>query len=167
MTTADNCDREAWLAEGNAKQARKRVAVKALITDTAGRVLLVNPTYKEDWDLPGGMAEANEAPTDALKRELNEELDLHLTVGRLLALEWIGPYGPWDDQLTFLFDCGTLDNDEITAITITDAEIAEYRFFPPAEALRALRADIAQRLSRAIRTCDTERVDYTETWKHD
>ncbi|MGX7828983.1 hypothetical protein ACTG9Q_28240 [Actinokineospora sp. 24-640] len=35
--------RFAYLAEGNAKQARKRVAADLLIRDEAGRVLLVNP----------------------------------------------------------------------------------------------------------------------------
>ncbi|HUR02170.1 MAG TPA: NUDIX hydrolase, partial [Nonomuraea sp.] len=54
-------DPAAWrahLAEGNARQARKRVGVDALIRDHHGRVLLVDPTYKPDWDVPGGMAEA-------------------------------------------------------------------------------------------------------------
>lgn len=52
----------AYLAEGNARQARKRVAAKVLIRGEARRALLVNPTYKEYCDLPGSMAEANEPP---------------------------------------------------------------------------------------------------------
>jgi 8-oxo-dGTP pyrophosphatase MutT (NUDIX family) len=159
--TGEN-DREAWLAEGNAKQARKRVAAKELITDEAGRVLLVNPTYKEDWDLPGGMAEANEPPTQALAREIYEELNLHIAVGRLLALDWIGPHGPWDDQLTFLFDCGSLTGAQIGEITLTDAEISEYRLFRPDEALQSLRADVAERLARAIQTRNSGHTQYTE-----
>ena len=57
-----------YLAEGNAKQARKRVASKVLIRDQSNRPLLVNPTYKEYWDIPGGMAEANESPRSAARR---------------------------------------------------------------------------------------------------
>ena len=53
----DDEARFAYLAEGNAKQARKRVAADLLIRDEAGHVLLVNPTYKDNWDLPGGMVE--------------------------------------------------------------------------------------------------------------
>ncbi len=40
-------DPEAWnayLAEGNATQPRKRVAADLLLRDVEGRVLLVNPT---------------------------------------------------------------------------------------------------------------------------
>ena len=58
-------DPEAWqqhLAEGNAKQPRKRVGADAILRDSYGRILLVDPDYKPDWDLPGGMVEANEPP---------------------------------------------------------------------------------------------------------
>src|SRR4051812_23503587 len=77
--TEDDAARFAYLAEGNAKQARKRVAADVLITDRVGRVLLVDPTYKEGWDIPGGMVEANEPPRVAAERELREELGLTLT----------------------------------------------------------------------------------------
>jgi ADP-ribose pyrophosphatase YjhB (NUDIX family) len=48
---------EAWnayLAEGDAKQARKRVSVDVLLRDQRGRILLVDPQYKPDWNIPGG-----------------------------------------------------------------------------------------------------------------
>ncbi|WP_412102692.1 NUDIX domain-containing protein [Plantactinospora sp. KLBMP9567] len=32
-----------------------------LFTDPAGRVLLVEPTYKEHWEIPGGCVEADES----------------------------------------------------------------------------------------------------------
>jgi len=50
---------DAYLAEGNARQARKAGSRRRLIRDEAGRILLVDPNYKPDWDRPGGMAEAN------------------------------------------------------------------------------------------------------------
>jgi ADP-ribose pyrophosphatase YjhB (NUDIX family) len=81
-------DPEAWnayLAEGNAKQARKRVSADILLRDDHGRILLVDPVYKPDWDLPGGMAEANESPTDAVRRELREELGLNVTLAPCCA----------------------------------------------------------------------------------
>ena len=33
-----------------------------LIRDTAERVLLCQLTYKQDWDLPGGVVEVGESP---------------------------------------------------------------------------------------------------------
>ncbi|MFI6311034.1 NUDIX domain-containing protein [Nocardia fusca] len=79
---------QAWqeyLAEGNAKQPRKRVGADALIRDEHGRLLLVDPKYKPDWDIPGGMAEANEPPLDAVLRELHEELGLLLPAQRVVT----------------------------------------------------------------------------------
>jgi ADP-ribose pyrophosphatase YjhB (NUDIX family) len=87
----------AYLAEGNATQARKRVSADAIVRDERGQVLVVRPTYKPGWDMPGGMAEANERPDIAARRELREELGLDLIVGRLarpLAIPHPRPGGP-------------------------------------------------------------------------
>jgi 8-oxo-dGTP diphosphatase len=47
----------------------------ALITGIAtGRVLLVKPTYRDHWALPGGYLEAGEYPQDGCARELHEGL---------------------------------------------------------------------------------------------
>ncbi|MDM4720025.1 NUDIX hydrolase [Micromonospora sp. WMMA1363] len=90
---------QAYLAEGNAKQARKRVGADALIRNEQGHVLLVNPRYKPDWDLPGGMAEANEPPHQAAEREIREELGLELKVNKLLVVDWVPPHGPGPDPV--------------------------------------------------------------------
>lgn len=130
--------REAYLAEGNARQARKRAAADALIRDQAGRLLLVNPTYKAGWDLPGGMAEDNEAPEDALRRELREELDFTVADLRFLCVDWVAPHGPWDDLLGFVFDAGVLSPEQAATLKPSDEEISEHRFFEIPEALSLL-----------------------------
>jgi NUDIX domain len=53
-----------------ASLARKRMAATAFFRDGEGRVLLVNPVYKETWDLPGGAVEAEESPHAACRREV-------------------------------------------------------------------------------------------------
>ena len=55
---------------------RKRMGSAVLLRDRDGRILLVEPTYKDYWELPGGVVEADESPYDAAVRELAEELGL-------------------------------------------------------------------------------------------
>lgn len=159
-------DPQAWrahLAEGNATQARKRVSADVLLRDEAGRILLVDPRYKPDWDLPGGMAEANEPPDHAAQRELNEELGLHVLVGALLVVDWVSPSGPWDDLLAFIFDAGVLNDEQTAALTVRDDELAAFEFCSPQQAQRRLRSYVWHRLAAALEAAQTGRVQYLNT----
>lgn len=149
-TPADPAAWNAYLAEGNATQARKRVAADVILRDPDGRILLVNPTYKPGWDLPGGMAEANEAPDDAARREVKEELGLDLRQLRLLVIDWVSPHGPWDDQIAFIFDGGTLTHDETAAVRPHDSELADLRFTAPTQASAVLRDRLSRRFEAAL-----------------
>ncbi|MGG2459750.1 NUDIX domain-containing protein [Streptomyces sp. RGM 3693] len=162
-TAPNPADAEAWnayLAEGNAKQARKRVAADVLLRDPAGRVLLVNPTYKPGWDMPGGMAEANEPPEDAVGRELTEELGLAVVLRDLLVVDWVAPHGPWDDQIAFIFDGGTLTQDQVDGLRPTDEELSEVAFFTIEEVGGRLGGRIRRRFEAAVQALDMGRPLY-------
>ncbi|MEU1630862.1 NUDIX hydrolase [Streptomyces sp. NPDC020096] len=57
---------------------------------------LVKPTYVEGWDPAGGIAESDESPLDAVKREIREELGLVGTSFGVLCVDWMAPHDPWD-----------------------------------------------------------------------
>jgi 8-oxo-dGTP pyrophosphatase MutT (NUDIX family) len=152
----------AHLAEGNARQARKRVAADVLIRDEAGRALLVYPTYKEGWDLPGGMVEANESPQAGALRELDEELGLAPVIGRPLAIEWVAAHGPWDDQVVFVFDGGTLTTEAAAAVRVRDRELAAWKFFDVEDARGEMREDIWRRLRAALDSLELGTTSYLE-----
>ena len=158
-------DPQAWqehLAEGNAKQARKRVGADALVRDEQGRILLVDPKYKPDWDMPGGMAEANEPPIEALRRELAEELGLEIAARdiTLLCVDWVSPHGPWDDSLMFIFDAGTLTVDQVARLRLADSELAAYEFCTPEQAQQRLRPYVWQRVHAALKALESRRAVY-------
>lgn len=150
----------AYLAEGNAKQARKRVAADVLLRDEAGRILLVDPNYKPDWDLPGGMAEANEPPDEAARRELAEELGLRINLGGVLCIDWVSPHGPWDDQLAFIFDAGRLNQVEVDSVRIIDGELDAFAFVDEVEAARRLRPYVWARLRAALDALEDRQTRY-------
>lgn len=153
---------EAHLAEGNATQARKRVSADVLIRDPADRILLVKPTYKPGWDLPGGMCEANEPPADAARREITEELGLDLEIGRLLCVEWVPPHGPWDDLIAFVFDGGQISHN--TPIRLDGKELDHCEFLAKSEAMRQLRPRALRRLAASLRLLNSseERGPYLQ-----
>jgi 8-oxo-dGTP diphosphatase len=158
-------DPQAWqehLAEGNARQARKRVGADAILRDSQGRVLLVDPDYKPDWDLPGGMVEANEPPLNGLIRELKEELNLELSTSELAlaCVDWVAPHGPWDDSLMLIFDGGQLDTDQISHLQPDHDELKRYAFLEPDAARQRLRPYVWLRLEAALKAVESHTVAY-------
>jgi 8-oxo-dGTP diphosphatase len=150
----------AYLAEGNRTQARKRVGADVVFRDRRGRVLLVDPRYKPDWDLPGGMAELNESPMDAARREIAEELGLDYGGGRLLVVDWVPPHGPWDDSLMFVFDGAILTDDQQARISLRDGELDGHQFCDPERARALLRPYVWHRLARALTALRTGTCAY-------
>jgi 8-oxo-dGTP diphosphatase len=150
------------LAEGNARQPRKRVSADMLLRDQRGQILLVNPTYKPDWDMPGGMAEGNEPPAEAAQREVHEELALDIQPQRLLCVDWVPPHDPWDDLLAFIFDGGVLTDEQIDGIRLLDGEIHCAEFLTADQASRRLSQRTWRRLHAAIQALDNGAARYLQ-----
>jgi 8-oxo-dGTP diphosphatase len=151
---------EAHLAEGNATQPRKRVSADVVVRDSVGRVLLVDPKYKPDWDTPGGMSEANEPPQNAARRELTEELGLDIHPGALLCVDWVSPHGPWDDLLVFIFDGGVLADDQIAGLRLADDELRAFEFCDLDLAQHRLRPYVWRRLYAALNALASRTTAY-------
>src|SRR3984957_18921930 len=66
--------------------ARFPVSVKGVVERDGRFVLLKNE--RDEWELPGGKLEPGEAIEDCLVREIDEELNLPVTVGRPLN-NWV------------------------------------------------------------------------------
>jgi len=132
------------------------VAAGALITDAAGRVLLVKPNYRDHWALPGGICEHGEPPHAGCGREVAEELGLDLSVGRLLTTDWSQPYGPDARPIMhFVFDGGLLDDE--SGIVIQESELDGYRFTRAAELASYLPAYGLARVGGALRARESGR----------
>ena len=152
----------AYLAEGNDHQPRKRVSGDALIRDADGGILLVDPGYKPGWDLPGGMAEANEPPRAAIRREIREELGLDTEPQRVLCVDWVPPHDPWDDLLAFIFDGGTLTQRQVASLRTADDELGACEFCTADEARERLRPRPWRRAAAALEALRTGHVRYLE-----
>ncbi|MEW2614628.1 NUDIX hydrolase [Streptomyces sp. NPDC047880] len=99
-----------------------------LFRDGTGRVLLVEPNYREGWALPGGTVESDdgETPRQGARRETAEEIGLDREPGRLLAVDWVHGTGR-PPLVAYLYDGGVLSGDELQAIRLQEEELLSWR----------------------------------------
>jgi 8-oxo-dGTP diphosphatase len=126
------------------------VSAGALIFDRAGRLLILKPTYKTGWTIPGGVMEADgETPWEACRREVREECGLDVGRGRLAAMDFRRPRPDRAGGIRFLFDCGQVGDRALAGIVLQPEEISEYRLAGLPEAFGLLRGPIRRRVRAA------------------
>lgn len=149
------------MADDLLDRSRPYVAAGVLFFDNAGRILLVQPTYKDYWDIPGGYVETGETPAQAATREVFEELSIEARVGSLLVADW-APHPDEGDKLLLVFDGGTLTPDQLDGIRLQADELASYAFRDPADAIALLIPRLGRRVAAAIDAHHAGRTTYLE-----
>ncbi|MGH3846838.1 MAG: NUDIX domain-containing protein [Pseudonocardiaceae bacterium] len=130
--------------------SRKRMATGVLFRDVEGRVLLVEPSYKPNWEIPGGAVEANESPWDTGTRELAEELGWDRPLGRLLVVDYVRPQDSRPEGVVFVFDGGVVNETDVVGMEFPDAEILSAAFHTLAEVREKVKPLLADRLGVAL-----------------
>ena len=127
------------------------VSAGALIFDRAGRLLILKPTYKSGWTIPGGVMEADgETPWEACRLEVREECGIDVRQGRLACMDFRRPGPDRPGGIRFLFDCGDVGDESLAAIVIQPEEVSGYRLAAPPDALPLLRGPIRRRVRAAL-----------------
>ncbi|SFF65569.1 NUDIX domain-containing protein [Streptomyces mirabilis] len=123
----------------------------ALFRDGDGRVLLVEPNYREGWALPGGTVESDdgETPRQGARRETAEEIGLDVELGPLLAVDWVhGTARP--PLVAYLYDGGVLGERELKAIRLQEEELLSWRLVPREELAEYLPGALGRRVLAAL-----------------
>ncbi|MDG4831564.1 NUDIX hydrolase [Solwaraspora sp. WMMD1047] len=121
-----------------------------LLRNDDGRILLVEPVYKDYWELPGGAVDADESPYDAAVRELEEELGLGIAPGRLLVVDWVPPRTGRTEGVMFIYDGGLLDAARTDEIHLPADELRSWAWSTLIEAQQRLSPLLARRAAAAM-----------------
>lgn len=129
----------------------RKLVVAALVRDTGGRILLTQRRADQPmplkWELPGGKLEPGESPTEALAREVAEELGCGAQVGSVYDIVF-HRYDAFD-LLMLVYDC-------VLVGSPAAVEVAELAWVEPQRLCEfdLLPADrpLAERLAREQRT---------------
>lgn len=129
---------------------RKHIGSGGLFLNDINEILLVKPTYKEDWEIPGGVVEINESPQETFQREIKEELGLDLKPKQLLVFDFNPKRGIHGDSIMLVFFGGVFDKKLISSIKLPKEELSEYKFVNIKEAKRLVSDTKARRLVKAL-----------------
>jgi 8-oxo-dGTP pyrophosphatase MutT (NUDIX family) len=129
---------------------KKRMAAGAVVCDAMGQLLIVKPTYRMEWLVPGGIVELDESPRVALAREITEELGLQLVIGRLLCVDYRPPEPHKSESVHFIFDAGVLSTEQNEQILLPSSELERYIFLMSNDALPMLDIHLQRRMTHAL-----------------
>jgi ADP-ribose pyrophosphatase YjhB (NUDIX family) len=107
---------------------KKRMAAGCLFRNLSNQILIVQPTYKPVWEIPGGVTEENESPRNCAAREVLEELNLEIVVGRLLVVDYTSENEEYTEALMWVFDGGILSDSQILSVKLPTSELKSFRF---------------------------------------
>jgi len=128
----------------------------ALLHDGGGRILVLKPTYKSGWTIPGGQIEEDgESPWEGCRREVAEETGLAVATGRLVCVDFLHLRPGRPGGVRFLFDCGTVETARQDALVLQDGEIEDALWVTPAEADHRLSGPVGRRVARGLAAVGT------------
>ncbi|MFA6285591.1 MAG: NUDIX hydrolase, partial [Parcubacteria group bacterium] len=139
------------------------------LLNESGEILIVKPSYKDHWSVPGGVIDKDESPRDAALREVKEETNLDLKSMRFVCLDYMSPrdsgYSTHDENIQFIFFGGVLTADNIKGIKLAEKEISEYKFAGKSEALELVGEKLSNRLESCFKALELGTPVYLEGGK--
>ncbi len=107
-----------------------RLAAGARILNLSGELLIVKPSYKSYWHIPGGVVEKSESPLEACVREVREEIGWSIEPECLLAVNHEREKTDYQSKVIFVFDGGIISDQDISQLVLQKNEISEIKFIP-------------------------------------
>ena len=115
--------REGFTAMLDSVLPTKRVIGQGLIRDGAGASCCASRSTSATGTCPAASSTPASRPATCVAREIREELALEVTVGRLLATNWLAPWLGWGDALLFVYEVGAPSPEALSRVRLLEREI--------------------------------------------
>ncbi|MBI5466980.1 MAG: NUDIX hydrolase [Candidatus Kerfeldbacteria bacterium] len=139
---------------------KKRVSAGVIFLNSRREVLMVKPTYKSVWVIPGGVINQYESPQDGAIREVHEETGLTVSSPQFIGVVHAPRPGEGDDVMHFFFYGGVLSDD--VQLTLQAAELETWKFMPVADVSRYAVPQFAARLTSLLTAIEDQRPVYIQ-----
>lgn len=142
---------------------KKRMACGVIFFNNKNELLIVKPSYKDYWSIPGGVIDLNESPRQAAIREINEEIGLDINKIDLLSVDYYHNTNSFKGEaIHFTFWGGKLDENLIKQIKVDGQEIIEFKFISKEKALNLVSKEMSKRIVMAMKAIENDKILYLE-----
>ena len=141
---------------------KKRMASGALILNRSGEILLLKPSYKPVWEIPGGVVELQESPLQACRREIKEEIGIDIEIGQLLCVDYQSENDQRTEAVNFIFFGGVLSAEAIEQLQVDQKEILTFAFFTPDKVAEKTAATLGGRIAQSMEALNLGKTVYLE-----
>lgn len=114
--------------------ATPKVDVRSFVLNQEKKILLVKERSDNLWTLPGGYADVNESPAQAVERETEEESGYKVSAIKLLALWDKLKHGhplQWPHTYKLMFHCQLISGEAKINLEISDINFFDIHHLPP------------------------------------
>lgn len=136
---------------------KKRMASGVIFLNAKDEILMVKPSYKDSWILPGGIIESFESPEEAAVREVREEIGLPQAHLNFIAVIHSPRISLNDDVMHFYFYGGALSQSEISRIQLQAEELEEFRFVAPTDLSKISKASFVPFIPELLQAIKDQR----------
>lgn len=140
---------------------KKFMGAGVIFVDDQDRVLILETTYKEHWEVPGGLVDEEESPLDAAVREVKEELgiDVDRALLRLTTIDFQHIQGVKPDNIQIHFWGGVIDP---SAIILDSDELKSFKFIDSSDLEEYCKPALARRTQATLQAAKEGRTVYLE-----
>lgn len=135
---------------------KKRMSAGVLLFNTKKKLLVLKPSYKKEWTIPGGFVDEYESPVAAAKREVKEEIGLNIKISSCLTVDFVkySIENEKTESLQILFLAERLSSKQLVKIKLDNKEIIDFKFTSLKDAYRLFDSRLSKRMQNLDKNLD-------------